>query len=136
MKDRDFLIWIHARLVEHGDSPIIDFMHRLRAIIVSTPDDRETPNDGRGGNCIADVSGEPLLIKSGRLTSIQWHPAQEPPDDTITVLIAVAGEADALEGYHIAGRWRYSNEQPVGGRVYAWADMPDTPAYAMGKGRK
>ena len=45
MKDREFLIWIHERLVYvHGDSPYIDFMHKLRNIIISYPKDKETPN--------------------------------------------------------------------------------------------
>ena len=51
MKDREFLIWIHERLelVCH-ESPMKDYMHKLRAIITSIPKDQETPNDGRGGN--------------------------------------------------------------------------------------
>lgn len=43
MSDREFLIWIHARLSSHyGDSELLDFMRRLRAIILSTPKDRTT----------------------------------------------------------------------------------------------
>lgn len=52
MKDRDFLIWIHARLENYGDDPLMDFMHKLRAVITSIPEDQETPSDGRGGNNI------------------------------------------------------------------------------------
>jgi len=37
MKDRDFLIWIHARLEMYGDLPLLDFMHKLRGIIYSIP---------------------------------------------------------------------------------------------------
>ena len=44
MTDRAFLIWIHARLEHvHGESPLYDYMHRLRDIILATPRDRETP---------------------------------------------------------------------------------------------
>jgi len=51
MNDRDFLIWIHQRLSDvHGESELVDYMHRLRGIIVATPEGRVTPNDGRGGN--------------------------------------------------------------------------------------
>jgi len=45
MHDRDFLIWLHKRLTEkHGESAACDYMHKLRAIIRSTPADRITPN--------------------------------------------------------------------------------------------
>ena len=45
MKDREFLMWIHARLTEvHKESPIVDYMHKLRAIIESTDKDKITPN--------------------------------------------------------------------------------------------
>lgn len=38
MRDRDFLIWIHERLENvHGESPIVDYMHKLRGIIKNTP---------------------------------------------------------------------------------------------------
>ena len=45
MNDRDFLIWIHYRLVEvHGEHPDFDYMWKLRSIIEATPDERLTPN--------------------------------------------------------------------------------------------
>jgi len=45
MKDRDFLIWIHERLqFQNEDHPMMDFMHKLRAIIKATPADQETQN--------------------------------------------------------------------------------------------
>ena len=47
MEDREFLIWLHARLTKvHGENPTVDYMHKLRAIIKSTPKDRVTPNMG------------------------------------------------------------------------------------------
>lgn len=43
MKDRDFLMWIHERLQHvHGESPLVDYMHKLRAIIATTPKNKET----------------------------------------------------------------------------------------------
>lgn len=34
MKDRDFLLWIHDRLTAvYGEDPLMDYMHKLRAII-------------------------------------------------------------------------------------------------------
>lgn len=60
MKDREFLIWLHARLEkQHGESAIVDYMHKLRAIIADTPPERETPNDGRGKNSLAELLHRP-----------------------------------------------------------------------------
>lgn len=45
MNDRDFLMWLHERLTEqHGEMATFDYMHKLRAIIRSTPADKVTPN--------------------------------------------------------------------------------------------
>lgn len=43
MTDRDFLIWLHQRLVEvHGESSFMDYMHFLRDIIHTTPKGRRS----------------------------------------------------------------------------------------------
>lgn len=44
MKDRNFLILVHQRLLDHGDHPDADYMQKLRAVIKATPKDQETPN--------------------------------------------------------------------------------------------
>lgn len=45
MKDREFLTWLHDRLVKnHGEPECVDYMHKLRAIIKSTSPDKTTPN--------------------------------------------------------------------------------------------
>ena len=45
MKDKDFLSWVHERLVyQHNENMNVDYMHKLRAIIDATPKDQETPN--------------------------------------------------------------------------------------------
>jgi len=45
MKDRDFLMWLHARLENvHGENAAFDYMHKLRAIIAATPVEKTTPN--------------------------------------------------------------------------------------------
>jgi len=45
MNDKDFLIWLHKRLENvHNENPNYDYMHKLRAIIANTPNDRFTPN--------------------------------------------------------------------------------------------
>jgi hypothetical protein len=55
MKDREFLIWIHERLrYVHGENPIVDYMHKLRAIIKKMDPDKETPN-AESGNSIEDI---------------------------------------------------------------------------------
>jgi hypothetical protein len=43
--DVDFLLWLHARLVEvHNENPNADYMHKLRAIILTIPLTTTTPN--------------------------------------------------------------------------------------------
>lgn len=55
MKDREFLIWLHERLEHvHGESPIVDYMHKLRAIIKATDGKQRTPNMDIG-NSLQDV---------------------------------------------------------------------------------
>lgn len=45
--DREFLCWLHERLQhQHHESPLIDYMHKLRAIIQDTPIDRCSINMG------------------------------------------------------------------------------------------
>ena len=42
--DREFLCWMHDRLTEvHGERPLMDYMHMLRALIRATPPGRRTP---------------------------------------------------------------------------------------------
>ena len=55
MNDRDFLMWVHARLQRRGDDELLDFMHRLRAIIAATPADRVSPNTGEGDNNLGQL---------------------------------------------------------------------------------
>lgn len=46
MNDREFLCWLHERLViVHGEDRCVDYMHKLRAIIRDTPKDRVSPNN-------------------------------------------------------------------------------------------
>lgn len=48
MGDKAFLWWIHERLVHvHGEQELVDYMHRLRAIIADTPTSKATPNIAR-----------------------------------------------------------------------------------------
>lgn len=45
MNDKQFLTWIHERLVHvHNENNCMDYMWKLRAIIQATPDEQVTPN--------------------------------------------------------------------------------------------
>lgn len=56
MNDRDFLCWIHERLEHvHGEKHLVDYMHKLRSIIASTPPERITPNTEQGKNSLEDL---------------------------------------------------------------------------------
>lgn len=47
MKDRDFLIWLHERLSHvHEEIETMDYMHKLRAIIISTEPNKISKNCG------------------------------------------------------------------------------------------
>ena len=47
MTDRAFLMWLHERLEHvHGERPIADYMHKLRAIIKATSRAQLSPNTG------------------------------------------------------------------------------------------
>lgn len=44
MKDKLFLAWIHERLeLAHGESPHLDYMHKLRSIIDAMDPEQDTP---------------------------------------------------------------------------------------------
>jgi hypothetical protein len=76
----------------------------------------------------------PAAVKIGPLVStVAWRSVKdELPDDTITCLVACAGEADSEQGYRCAGRWLYGDGYTAK-RVYAWAHMPATPRAGRGK---
>lgn len=47
MNDKEFLQWIHDRLVDvHGEDMYFDYMWKLRSIIAATPPEKFTPNSG------------------------------------------------------------------------------------------
>lgn len=80
MNDREFLIWIHERLrCVHRESELVDYMHKLRAVIAATPRDQETPNvacangiDGlREFMVTNDRERRPLFRKV--LCGLGWH---------------------------------------------------------------
>ena len=47
MNDQEFLFWLHERLEHvHREPAQADYMHKLRALIETTPADKATPNFG------------------------------------------------------------------------------------------
>lgn len=61
MKDKDFLIWIHNRIKNvYGESPNVDFLYKLRAVIREVPKEKETPsaNCPRIGGCLISMGGD------------------------------------------------------------------------------
>jgi len=57
MTDQAFLIWLHARLEHvHGESPLCDYMSRLRSIIAAMPPQQTTPNTGAGCNSLVALT--------------------------------------------------------------------------------
>jgi hypothetical protein len=56
MTDREFLIWLHQRLVNvHGESPFITHMHHLRDVIYGMPKEKNSI-----GNVVTMHSNEVL----------------------------------------------------------------------------
>ena len=46
MTDREFLAWIHERLeYQHKENPGVDYMWKLRSIILNIPPNQTTTND-------------------------------------------------------------------------------------------
>lgn len=63
MDDREFLAWIHERMeFVNGESPLMDYMHKLRAIVLATPKGQRTFDMGSGNNS-ADM--RELMQKEG-----------------------------------------------------------------------
>ena len=54
--DRGFLMWIHDRMEHvHGESELVDYMHRFRAIIASMDGEKWTPSAGQGQNGMKEL---------------------------------------------------------------------------------
>ena len=51
MTDQQFLMWIHERLLHvHKENELMDYMHKLRAIIANMSPTKTTPNVGTCDN--------------------------------------------------------------------------------------
>jgi hypothetical protein len=88
MNDREFLMWLHARLTEvHGEHSLVDYMRKFRAVISSIPENQVTPNDGRGGNNLESLrekcAQQSVQRSGGRLAQKRYRQKRaslyEPP---------------------------------------------------------
>jgi hypothetical protein len=95
MNDREFLIWLHARLEKvHGEDPLVDYMRKLRAIIRATPKDKLTPNVV-GCNSLVELDKE---LEAPNPTNFKLKPNEymyvtNPNDGSISVVV---GKANSL----------------------------------------
>ena len=66
-------MWIHERLEHvHGESHLMDYMHKLRAIIAEMPADRKTVSVGQGKNSLETL--QQSIVENAELT----HPESKP----------------------------------------------------------
>jgi hypothetical protein len=80
MNDREFLIWLRERLINvYHESPMVDFVHKLTAIINAYPADKLTPNMGEPLYKFCSGCGCP--IKPGRHKANEYDHAQGCPRD-------------------------------------------------------
>ena len=76
MTDKQFLLWLADRLVvQYGESPDVDYVHKLCSIAEALPEEQVTPNTSewvysvmqerwdRGGNCLDPKSSHCLPAK-------------------------------------------------------------------------
>jgi hypothetical protein len=56
MKDRDFLMWLHARFVNvYGEDECVDWLHKLRSVIAHIPAEQESSSTGLCLNSLEDL---------------------------------------------------------------------------------
>jgi hypothetical protein len=56
MTDREFLIWIHQRLIKvYGENYLADYMHRLREVIHTIPRNQELTITGNSGSVMREI---------------------------------------------------------------------------------
>jgi hypothetical protein len=70
MKDRDFLFWLRDRLVlQYKESANVDFVQKLHAIGLNTPNDRDT----RPGDYPNFIKPERTTMRSFMLNDQEWN---------------------------------------------------------------
>jgi len=84
--DAGFLQWVHDRMrFVHGENENVDYMHKLRAIIASVPDDRKTPNVASAAQQAA-APGAQLVIGVAAPQGATISIMQPHADGTTTVI--------------------------------------------------
>lgn len=77
MTDKEFLSWIYARLVKvHGEEPLMDYMHKLSAIISATPADRVTANCSSPALTIGQSKVRTVEQIENTLKRVEYNPIQ------------------------------------------------------------
>lgn len=112
MKDREYLMWLHERLEHvHGESPLVDYMHKLRAIIRATPEKRETPNcDSCNG--LEERSAMSACKRCGQESEMPFHTCNGSRS-----LAASSGSASGPRYCAVCGEWP-ATETPLGLRCH------------------
>lgn len=66
-------------------------------------------------------------------TAVVWRrPADELPDDEMTVLLALA-DGEVWTGFHDAGSWRFVSADLIETEVLWWAHFPAPPGNEVGR---
>ena len=64
MTDKQFLFWIYRRLADvHGENLNVDYMHRMRALIVGCDFHKTTPNLATSNEMIISHMDEPMNLQ-------------------------------------------------------------------------
>jgi hypothetical protein len=118
-KDNDFLNWLADRLVHvYGESPNVDFVHKLREIAKNTH-----PEQTRGN------------LENNRMDQPEWFSvADRLPKESVDVLVSAEYDTDIPFGYEsmyvcklFKGRWLEGTEHNTIEGVTHWRCLPDGP---------
>jgi hypothetical protein len=58
--------------------------------------------------------------------TIEWHPASNPPDDEIDVILHIA-DGDVCSGFKDGPFWRYQSAERIISPVLHWTHLPKAP---------
>lgn len=64
---------------------------------------------------------------TSQISKVEWFsPDEQMPDADLSVLVAVGGGL-VEQGFWDGECWRWAYDQPVEGRIVAWAQLPQGP---------
>ena len=69
------------------------------------------------------------FIELDDLSETMWFDAANPPDDEVTVLIAL-DDGEVWTGYHEGEGWLYVSGDPMASKVTHWKHLPEPPGAA------